>query len=117
MTGGMMSHQSKRPDYWMEGSLVVQFRSGVRVLRLSTCTACCGLPGCPQSDDCRSFYVYQLRFFANGTREWGRSSGAGLPRDQALAEASRRALDAEHFADHRSEERAAIQRWNDEGCP
>lgn len=106
-----------RPDYWMEGDLVVQFRSGVRILRISTCTACCGLPGCPQNDGCRSFFVYQLRFCADGSREWRRASSAGVPRDQAIAEASRRAIDAEAFADLRPEERAAIGRWNNEGCP
>lgn len=108
---------SPAPDYWMKGALVVQFRSGVRVLHISTCTALCGLPGCPHSDECRSFYVYQLRFYATGAREWTRTSGAGLPREQAIAEASRRALSAEAFADHRAEERTAIQGWNDEGCP
>ena len=101
-----------RPDYWMEGDLVVQFRSGVRVLRISTCTARCGLPSCPQNDSCRSFFVYQLRFYADGTREWGRANGVGMPRDWAITEASRRALDAETFADHRPEDRAAIRRWN-----
>ena len=109
---------SKRPDYWMQGELVVQFRSGVRVLRIPSCTARCGLPDCPRNDSCRSFFVYQLRFYGDGKREWGRSSGGpGWPREQAIAEASRRALSAEVFADHRPEERAAIQRWNAEGCP
>ena len=108
---------SARPDYWMEGDLVVQFRAGVRVLRIPTCTACCGRPGCPQSDSCQSFFVYQLRFYADGSREWRRANGAGIPRDQAIAEASRRAIDAEAFADHRPEERTAIGRWNAEGCP
>ena len=106
-----------RPDYWMEGRTVVQFRSGVRVLRISTCTARCGLPGCPQSAECRSFYVYQLRFCANNTREWRRTSGVGLPRAHAIDEASRLALSAEAFADQRPEDRAAINRWNAEGCP
>lgn len=101
----------------MEGDLVVQFRSGVRVLRIPTCTACCGLPGCPQSDDCRSYFIYQMRFYANNTREWRMHSSAGMPRDRAITEASRRAIDAEVFADHRPEERAAMQRWNTEGCP
>ena len=107
-----------RPDYWMEGALVVQFRSGVRVLRIYSCTARCGLPDCPKNDSCRSFFVYQLNFYDDGRREWRRpSSGAGAPREQAIAEASRRALSAEAFADHRPEERAGMQRWNAEGCP
>jgi hypothetical protein len=102
-----------KPDYWMEGDLIVQFRSGVRVLRISTCTACCGLPGCPKSDDCRSHFVYQLRFYGDNTREWRRANSAGMPRDWAITEASQRALSAETFA----EDHAAIQRWNTEGCP
>jgi len=108
----------RKPDYWIQGSQVVQFRSGVRVLRIPTCTARCGSPGCPQSEDCRSFYVYQLRFYADGSREWRRTAFAsGVPRDQASAEASQRALTAEAFADHRPENRLAIDRWNEEGCP
>src|ERR1700751_2244400 len=106
-----------RPDYWMEGDLVVQFRSGVRVLRIPTCTACCGLPNCPKNDGCRSYFVYQLYFHPDGTREWGRANGAGMPRDWAITEATRRAINAEAFADLRPEDRAAIQRWNTEGCP
>jgi len=101
----------------MEGCLVVQFRSGVRVLRIPHCTARCGLPGCPQSDDCRSFYVYQLRFYDDGSREWRRASGAGLPREQAIEEATRRAISAETFAAHRPTERAAMKRWDAEGRP
>jgi hypothetical protein len=111
------SRVTRTPDYWMEGALIVQFRSGIRVLRIPTCTARCGLPGCPQSDACRSFFVYQLRFYANDTREWRRANGAGMPRDRAIEEASRRALDAEDFADHRPEDRVAIACWNAEGCP
>lgn len=97
----------------MEGALIVQFRSGVRVLRIPTCTACCGLPGCPKSDDCRSYFVYQMRFYGDGTREWRMANTAGMPRDWAITEASHRALNAEAFA----EDRAAIRRWNAEGCP
>ena len=106
-----------KPDYWMDGDLVVQFRSGVRVLRISGCTSCCGLPGCPQSDDCRSFFVYVMRFYADGTREWRMANTGGMPRDWAIRTASRRALDNEHFADHLPEDRAAIERWNADGCP
>ena len=112
-----MSPVNQRPDYWMEGDLIVEFRSGVRVLRIPACTARCGLPGCPRSDACRSFFVYQLRFYADSTREWRMGNTAGMPRDRAITEASRRALDAEAFADHHPEERAAIQRWNAEGSP
>jgi hypothetical protein len=108
---------TSQPDYWMDGTTVVEFRSGVRVLHISTCTALCGLPGCPQSESCRSYFIYQLRFHGDGSREWRRASSAGIPRDQAIAEASRRAIDAEAFADHRPEDRAAIDHWNAEGCP
>lgn len=106
-----------RPDYWMEGDLIVQFRSGVRVLRISTCTSQCGLPGCPATDSCSCFYVYQLRFYADKTREWRRANSAGMPREWAIQEASSRAVSAEEFADLRSDDRSAIDRWNAEGCP
>lgn len=104
---------NRKPDYWMEGNLIVQFRSGIRVLRIPTCTARCGSHGCPQNDNCRSYFVYQMRFYGNNTREWRRANSAGMPRDWAITEASRRALSAEAF----KEDRAAIDRWNTEGCP
>ncbi len=109
--------QPGRPDYWMAGEQVAHYRSGVKIMRISSCTARCGLPDCPDNDGCRKYFVYQMRFYGDGTREWRMANTAGVPRDQAYKEAGARAASAESFAKMRPEDEAAIQKWNADGCP
>lgn len=75
---------------WMEGTVVVAYRVGVRVYDLGYCTAWCGYDKpekCPDSSLCRRYQVYRYRFNHDGTGEW-RQSHANATREDALKQAA-----------------------------